>query len=144
VLLLLLVSAFGFDFSFGFVFAAGFCLWLRGFIFGFRFQLRCWFCCWFLILVSVSASVLVSLLASAFGFGSSSDFGVAAGFGFWFRFLKWAAAVCTWAPRLATLAEFAGGLMPTFLSGPCGHNEQLATQVFLTTLVAGLWPLQAA
>ena len=105
VLVLLLVSAFGFDFSFGFCFAAGFCLWLRGFIFGFRFQLRFWFCCWFLILVSVSAPVLVSLLASVFGFGLSSGFGFAAGFGFWFRFLKWAAAVCSWAPRLATLGR---------------------------------------
>jgi len=144
VLVLLLVSAFGFRFSFGFGFAAGFCLWLRGVIFWFRFQLLFWFCCWFLILVSVSAPVLASLLASAFGFGLSSGFGFAAGFGFWFRFLKWAAAVCSWAPRLATLAEFAVGLMPACLSGPCGHSEQLAVQACLTTLVAGLWPLQAA
>ena len=110
--------------------AAGFCLWLRGFIFGCRFQLRFWFCCWFRILVSVSAPVLVSLLASAFGFGLSSGFGFAAGVGFGFRFLKWAAAVCTWAPRLASLAEFAVGLMPVFLSGLCGHSEQLAVQFF--------------
>jgi hypothetical protein len=96
------------------------------------------------ILVSVSAPVLASLLASAFGFGLSSGFGFAAGFGFWFRFLKGAAAVCTWAPRLATSAAFAVGLMPTFLSGPCGHSQQLAVQICLTTLVAGLWPLQAA
>ena len=71
--------------------AAGFCLWLRGFVFGCRFQLRCWFCCRLRILVSVSAPVLVSLLASAFGFDLSSGFGFVAGFGFWFRFLKSAA-----------------------------------------------------
>ena len=96
------------------------------------------------ILVSVSAPALASMRASVFGFGLSFGFGVPARFGFWFRFLKWAAAVCTWAPRLATLAEFAVGLMPAFLSGPCGHSQQLAVQVFLTTLVAGLWPLQAS
>jgi hypothetical protein len=46
----------GVDVSFGFGFAAGCCLWLRGFIFGFRFQLRFWFGCWFLIFQELRAS----------------------------------------------------------------------------------------
>ena len=76
MLLLLLVSAFGFDFSFGFVFAAGFLLLLRGFIFGLPAgRLRCWF----RLLVSVLVQVLASLLVPAFGVGFSSSFGFDAG-----------------------------------------------------------------
>ena len=46
VLVLLLVSDFGFGFSFGFGFAAGFGFW-------FRFEFRFWRRCWLRLLVSV-------------------------------------------------------------------------------------------